>query len=234
MNGAALLSLQHLDSELEQLAGRRRRLAEHAVLAEATAAHRAWSDEVAKHRQIADEAAAAIAGAETDGAALDAKQARLEAQLKTVIAPREAEALMSEIAGLKSRHSDLDDVELEAMERQADAETAIASLELDEGRLADAVADATAALDAVLAELAEEEAGLAGRRAEAATALTASELSLYDALRKRHDGVAIASLDGARCSGCHLDMSPAELDAIKHSTGPDLPDCPQCGRLLVL
>jgi predicted nucleic acid-binding Zn-ribbon protein len=234
MNGAALLSLQRLDSELEQLAGRRRRLAEHAALAEATAAQDAWSAEVAGHRRIADEATEAIVRAEADGAALDAKQARLEMQLKTIISPREAEALMSEISGLKARHSDLDDVELEAMERQAEAEVALNSLQLDEERLATAVAEATAARDAALAELAVEEAALLERRAEAAAALDGSELQLYDALRKRHDGVAIASLDGARCSGCHLDLSPAELDTIRHAAGPDLPDCPQCGRLLVL
>jgi predicted nucleic acid-binding Zn-ribbon protein len=45
--------------------------------------------------------------------------------------------------------------------------------------------------------------------------------------------VAVAKLDGSRCSGCHLDLSRSELDAVKHVGAGEFADCPQCGRLLV-
>lgn len=234
MNGPALLALQRLDTELELLTGRRRRLAEHEVLAQATKAHKAWLDACAALRRIVDEASSTIASAESDGAALDTKQRRLEAQLRTVIAPREAEALMSEIATLRAHHSDIDDVELAAMERSAEAEESLMTLELDEERMTVALAEATTALGAALAILAAEEQDLMTRRAGAAGSLTDAELRAYDSIRARHDGVAISTLDGSRCTACHLDLSPAELDIIRHPTSDDMPDCPQCGRLIAI
>ena len=46
-------------------------------------------------------------------------------------------------------------------------------------------------------------------------ALTAEELAAYDRARQHFDGVAIARLEGHRCHGCHLDLSPAEMDEVK-------------------
>lgn len=234
MNGPALLSLQRLDTELDQIAGRRRRLAEHEAVASATAAVRAWESAVAEQRRTIEAASAAIAEAEAEGHTLDTKQQRLEAQLKTVIAPREAEALMSEIATLRAKHSDLDDAELAEMERQGDAESALAALLADEPRLSGEVAMATEVLDAALAALAAEEAEVRRARDEAAASIEVDDLRHYDEMRARHDGVAIVTISGGRCSGCHLDISRAELDEISRAQGPALPECPQCARLVVV
>ena len=59
-------------------------------------------------------------------------------------------------------------------------------------------------------------------------------LRRYDELRKIHV-VAAASSNGHRCEGCHLDLSAAEIDAVRaESAGGELANCPHCGRLLVL
>src|SRR4029450_10724154 len=104
----------------DQLTARRARIPEVEQLAAATAARDAWQGELdSAQRQLAL-AEEAIAVAQRGGAALTTRPARLEAQLKTVIAPREAEALMHEIDTLKAEHGALDDRELAAMEEQAE------------------------------------------------------------------------------------------------------------------
>ncbi|MFN8024379.1 MAG: C4-type zinc ribbon domain-containing protein [Acidimicrobiales bacterium] len=234
MNGPALLAVQLLDSQLDALDGRRRRLPERAALDTARAAHAAHVAERTRLAGVAAEAGAAVERAEHEGAELDTKQRRLEAQLKTVIAPREAEALMSEIASLKAKHGELDDVELEAMEQQGEAETGLAALAEAEPALLDAVAAAEASLAEAEAGIAAEVADVSARREQAAAALTPDELSTYTSMRARFGGVAIAQLERRTCTGCHVDLSPMEHDQVKSAPAGELPECPNCSRLLVV
>lgn len=234
MNGPALLALQLLDSQLDALEGRRKRLPERAALDGARAAHAAHAAERSRLEAIVADATAAIERAEHDGGELDTKQRRLEAQLKTVIAPREAEALMSEIAQLRAKHGELDDVELEAMERQGEAESALAALAEAEPPLLDAVAAGQAPLAAAEADIAAEVADVSTRRDTAAAALATDELSMYTSMRARYGGVAIAQLERRTCTGCHVDLSPMEHDRVKAAPAGELPECPNCSRLLVV
>jgi predicted nucleic acid-binding Zn-ribbon protein len=234
VNGQALLALQLLDSQLDALDGRRRRLAERAAVEAAATAHAAHVAERARWQTIREEAERSIERAEEDGAALDTKQRRLEAQLKTVIAPREAEALMSEIATLKAKHDELDDVELAAMEQQSEAETALAELAALEPPLLDALAEARSALAAAEAAVDAEATTVRAQRDEASAALDDGDRATYTALRSRFGGVAIAQLDRRSCTGCHVDLSPMELDRVKAAVDGELPECPNCSRLLVV
>lgn len=234
-DGHALLALQLVDSELDQLEGRRRRLAERAALADAQAAHQRWRTQRDTHQAALDAAAAAIAAAEEAGAEIDRKKARLDAQLKTVIAPREAEALMHEIEGLVLRHNELDDNELAAMEDQAAAEGAIAELDAIEPPLLDAIAAAQGHLDDTLASLADEEALLHQRRAAADAALGDADRSLYASALKRHGGIGFCRLERHTCSGCHVDLSQVEYEqVVADAASGELPECPHCARYLVV
>jgi predicted nucleic acid-binding Zn-ribbon protein len=234
MNGPALLALQRLDSELDQIEARRRRLPERARLADATAAHAAHVAERDRLTGEADAAMATVERSEADGADLDRKKARLEAQLKTVIAPREAEALMSQIATIDAQHGELDDRELEAMEQQAQAESALAELAVVEPGLLDAVATAQGELDAVLGALADEEASVRDRRRTAEADLDEADRALYASTTKRHGGVGFATLERHTCTACHVDLSQVEFEAVMAAPKDDLPECPHCGRFLVV
>ena len=229
-----LLELQRLDTLADQLTYRRAHLPERTAAkaaADALAAHRRRRDASVERSQ---ELELAIDALERDGEQLGAQRARLEAQLKTVIAPREAEALMHELATIAERRSGLDDQELEHLEEQsalADAVTA-----LDAG-LPDVEAAARAAATALRVAEAEVDADLAaatGPRAELAARLDASSLDRYERLRARNGGIAVAHLEGNRCSGCNLDLSPAEVDELRAVPAGEFADCPNCGRLLVV
>jgi hypothetical protein len=233
MNGRALLEMQLVDTQLDRLAAERRRLPERSALATATAALTAWTAEQARLQSVVEAATEEIAVAESEGAALDAKRARLEAQLKSVSTERQAEALTHEIDAIKSHHSDLDDRELAAMEAQGDAEAALIALDERHAEIVAAVDAATADLDRVLSRLSAEEATLNERRAAADSGLQPDERSLYAALRTRFGGMGIVQLDGRRCPGCHLDLSATEADQVHHTPPDELPECPHCGRLIV-
>ena len=233
MNGPALLALQLIDSGLEQIEHRRKRLPERAAHADAVAAARAIAARLTALDARFAAAEATIEHAEAESASLTTHRTRLEGQLKTVIAPREAEALMHEIDTLSQRRGEQDDIELAALEEiaVADAERHQATAEQTEQAgvvtaTEAALADADAALDA-------ERDELAGRRPDALAALTNAEVDLYDRMRRQYHGVAVAQLTGATCQGCHLDLSRAELDALRALPADEPGECPQCNRLLV-
>lgn len=233
MNGPALLALQLVDTELDHLASLERRLPEKVAVDAAEGVHRTWRADRARLSAVVDEANAAIAKSEHESAQIDTKRVRLEQQLKTIIAPREAEALMHEIETLRGQRGALDDGELEAMEAQSEAEVAIALLDDQEPTLLAAVSEARAILDEAVAKVGGERGSLGSRRAEAEASLDPGDLATYASLRSRFHGVGFVHLDGRRCTGCHLDLSAGEADVVKWSPADTLPECPHCGRFIV-
>lgn len=229
-----VLDLQAADTIADQLAHRRRLLAERDVLSSANQAMATWERARASTEARLSELAAAVEQAEHDSHEIDVHRERLQKQLRTVIAPREAEALQHEIATLDERRSELDDSELEALEEQTRLEDDMSALLGQERALRHEVADAEGALEVAVAGI---DAALAEARIridEARALVDPALLARYDQLRT-HDQIAAAVLSGTRCEGCHLDLSAHELDeARSEAKDGGLTDCPQCGRLLIV
>ncbi len=114
-----LLALQAVDTQADQLGHRREHSLLRDDLASATAAMRTWEQQRTALRSRIDELGVSIEAAEHRGAELLAHRVRLEQQMKTVIAPREAEALMHEMATLTEQIDELDGQELESLEEQS-------------------------------------------------------------------------------------------------------------------
>lgn len=229
-----LLTLQRIDTEADQLRLRRDRLAERDDLSARAAQMTEWERRRGEMKQRLQELTELIEDEERSGAELTEHRARLEAQLKTVFAPREAEALMHEIATIDERRSALDDQELAALEEQAELDDVLSAHLADEEALRTALGRADDALARACADIDAELATLAARRDDALAALDPAVASRYDTVRSSM-GVAVAALKGSRCEGCHLDLSAAEVDTAKDEAADSgYTDCPQCGRMLIV
>jgi uncharacterized protein len=228
-----LIALQEIDTVIDQLRHRIDRLAERAAVEEATAAvSRLGASRAAAEaeRLAAEEAMAQI---EADSAEVDAHRARLQSQMKTIISPREAEALQREMEVLASRRDGLDDRGLELLDVIGRAEEQAAAALAAEPEAQATLDAATAALTAVVAALEAEIAGLSVRREAAIGDTPAATMSTYESLRRVHAGLAVARLVGPQCTGCHLELSRAEAETVRHVPDGELPDCPSCGRILL-
>jgi uncharacterized protein len=229
-----LLALQDLDSNIDALGHRRVRLAERAALKAAESGLLQIRRQLAAERKRAEDAQLQIEALEKSGQARDAKRARLEKQLKTVIAPREAEALMHEITILNTERSASDDQELELIDIVESAEAAVAEATAGMDAAEFAVEEARQSLAATEAELDQEVADLTVKRTDLASHFDAAIVTRYDRARHRADGVAIARIVNGHCGACHLDLSRAFIDKARHATSSDPVDCEQCGRWLVV
>ncbi len=229
-----LLDLQTIDTSADQLAHRRANSALRDEFTEATKQARQWERErAALVAQIAA-LGESIDAAETRGAELRTHRERLERQLKTVIAPREAEALMHELDGIQAQGDELDVVELEALEQQAALDDQLAEHLRQEEAVTGTLRLADGALAAEVSDIDAELERLAAARVEVRSSIADSLLATYD--RKRAAlGVAVASLVGRQCQGCHLELSAAEIDTVKdEAAATGVTECPECGRLLIV
>jgi predicted nucleic acid-binding Zn-ribbon protein len=229
----ALLDLQALDTEARQLHHRRSHLDELVVAKAARDRVDDWERRRAVVTARLAELDEAIRRSEADAAAIDTHRTRLAAQLRTVISPREAEALQAELATLAARRSDLDDAGLAALDEQVEAEGALEALAAEEPTVRAELAVAAEAVAAAVAEIDARLAELAAARDERRAGIGSDILARYDRLVEHH-GVAISRLVGTHCEGCHLDLSAAELDQVRASAVGGVADCPQCGRMLAL
>jgi uncharacterized protein len=227
-----LLALQAVDTTTDQLTHRRSHLPELEVATAARAARADWERRRDEIERRLDALTVEIESAEHDSGEIDRHRDRLNAQLRTVYAPREAEALQHEIKSLSDRRSQLDDRGLNALEQQSTLDDERASHVRLEPAVSAALDAAEEALASAMAEIDRHLAELDGRRAGMRAELPPQLLTRYDHLRAQL-GVAVARLVGSRCDGCHLDLSAAEVEAAKAVDRAELADCPQCGRLLV-
>ncbi len=229
-----ILELQAADTMADQLRHRREHLPEREQLQASKNALVRWNEVRMVTANASRSSPPSSSRRKRTRRAIDTHLERLNQQMKTVIAPREAEALQHEIATLKQRRSELDDVELNTLEEQAGAEEELQALLDQEGVLTETYIAADKEANAAETDIDGELARVAVRLTSLREAVDKKILKRYDRFREQHL-IAAATLAGSRCEGCHLDLSAAEVDTVKESVAEGgLADCPQCGRLLAV
>lgn len=232
----ALLDLQALDTSIDQHKHRRATLPERSALEQID---RSAEETLSALRELTgarDLVAERQDKLESELAASETRSAEVSRRLYSgeVSASRELQAMSEELDSLKARTSGIEDQLLEVLEEREPLDRQVESHESDLGRLGAereagqrALAEAEALVDSEIAEL-------DGRRGEVVARIPESLIAQYERLRSRLGGVAVASLAGNRCDGCHLTLPATELDRIRHLAPGELLTCDQCGRILVV
>jgi predicted nucleic acid-binding Zn-ribbon protein len=231
----ALLGLQDADTALDQLRHRRSHLPPRAELS-AIEQEMAGLDQAAGEAGTArDQVAEQQARAEAELAAIEERAEAVNRRLYggTVTASRELQAMAADVESLKARASVIEDQVLELMEVREPLEADLAALASKREALDARRQEAAAALAVAEADVDQEMTRLAEGRAQAARSVPADLQTVYDRLRTRLGGVAVARLVGNHCDGCHLTLPAMELDRIRHLPEGEVLTCEQCGRILV-
>ncbi len=229
-----LLDLQAIDTALGQLAHRRASLPQVAELDKVARVIAAADDERIRAQVAVDDLDRDIARMERDVEQVRARAARDQSRLDAGTGPaRELEALQHEIASLARRQSELEDVELDLMEKR---ESAVAALTDVLARLEAARAhrvELEAARDLALADIAKQEEFRRSGRAPLATDLPADLISLYDRIRESSGGIGAALLRAGRCEGCRLELAGMQRAEVRAAAPDEVVRCEECRRILV-
>lgn len=232
---ADLLPLQELDTKAMQLRHRREHLELRSELAaeqERLAGERGAVEEIKArlhvirrsekeaedHASLVEDRARAVEAAMYDGSITD---------------PKELGALQTELAQLRSNQGDFETTALELMEQADPIEEELARAEADVSATESRINGIGERITVAEAEIDAELEDVLTRRDETGRGIDGDLVSLYESLRGRPGGVAVAVMDGRRCGGCHLEIPSAQAEAIRGATKPADMACPECGCLLV-
>ena len=163
-----------------------------------------------------------------DRAARD--QTRLDSGTGTA---KDLQALQHELQSLSRRQAELEDVEIEIMERAEAVEAEVARLEGKHTELAVKLEEATAAHDAALADLDSEAARVAAPRADVVAGVGEDLVGLYEKIRAASGGTGAAALSHRRCGGCRLELNSVDMSRIKGAPDDEVLRCEECRRILV-
>ena len=232
---ARLLDLQADDTRLSQIAHRRRTLPEAQSLAELDTRIQRNADELVAAETIASDLAGELDRAEADVEVVRERSRRDQGLLDsgTIGDPKQLQSLQHEMQSLARRQSELEDVELEIMERVEGARAAVAHLQTEGARLETERAIVAETVDRLMGELASEQAGVEADRADVAAQIPADLLTLYEKIRADHGGVGAAHLHRGSCQGCRLELPPHELERIRAAAADEVMRCEECRRILV-
>ncbi|HEY7269778.1 MAG TPA: C4-type zinc ribbon domain-containing protein [Dehalococcoidia bacterium] len=164
---------------------------------------------------------------------LDAKIVPLEKKLYdgSVRNPKELTDLQKEDQILKGHRGELDDRGLQLMERLEEATQSLEAAKVRATELEQAwrqdVRDLTATRERAAAEMAR----LDEERSRRTAGMDRSVLGLYDNLRPKKAGRAVARVERGACQGCRLSLPTHIVQRTRSASA--IVQCPSCERILV-
>jgi uncharacterized protein len=157
-------------------------------------------------------------------------QARLDAGQGSA---KDLQALQHELVSLARRQSELEDLELEVMERSEALDARVVQLDADREQLAGRLAALESQRDAALTDLAAEETTLGSGRADIVAGIGAELAALYEKIRASSGGLAAAELKHRRCGGCRLELNNVDLSRIRSAAQDEVVRCEECRRIMI-
>lgn len=228
-----LLDVQAIDTALAQLAHKRKNLPELAQLDKLAREISARSDERVRAQVDVDDLDRDIAKQEREVDTVRQRLAKDRQRLDEGRLPaRELTAIQHEVGALQRRQSDLEDVEIELMERREQAQ---ATLDGIEARLQDAGKerdDMEGAKDQKLAEITRDAEWKASARKPLIADLPAELVTLYEKIREG-GGIGAALVRHGRCGGCRLELAGADRGRVKAAPADEIVRCEECRCIMV-
>jgi len=225
-----LYELQQVDQALD--AARRRVREIDAQLVESAALRAARDAERALHEKLAH-LHGRVKDLELQSATLDNKIKSAEDRLYSgaVKNPKELSDLQKDAASLRRQKSGAEDVLLEAILDSEQTEQAYQAARAELARLEDEARSQQAALLDERARVSASAASAETERAALRAQITSPDLAVYDQLRAKKHGQAVATLDDGVCGVCGVQPSANKLAHLRRDD--ELFPCGNCERILL-
>jgi predicted nucleic acid-binding Zn-ribbon protein len=229
-----LLDLQAIDTRLDQLAHARSHLPQLAELADLQAKARLIDDQLVRSRTELGDVQREVAKAEADVQLVRDRATRDRARLDAGTgSAKDLQAITHELTSLARRQGELEDIELEVMERAEAAESDVAELERGRAELTERLTALEAARDEAFARLDREAAEIGGPRPSVVDEVGEDLVALYEKIRAANGGTGAAALRQRRCGGCQLELNPVEIQRLRVAPDDEVLRCEECRRILV-
>jgi predicted nucleic acid-binding Zn-ribbon protein len=230
-----LLDLQALDSALDRLAHKRKTLPQIVEIAKLDGLLDTLRGDIVLAQTAVDDLQHDLDKAESDIEQVRQRKDRDEKHLNSgaVTQPKQLEELQHEVATLTKRQADLEDAELEVMERMEEAQARLAELLASRTEHETARGLMVDEREAAFLEIDEEAEAATKERAVVAAEIPADLLALYEKIRASEGGIGAAAIARGRCEGCHLDLMNNEKTEYRNAPTDEVLRHESCGRIVV-
>ncbi len=229
-----LLDIAEQDARLAQLTHRRRTLPEHAEIERLNAQRGTLRDRIVIAETESSDIAREVAKAEIDVEQVRARSSRDSERLDSgaITSAKELESLQHEIGSLARRQAALEDIELEILERQEDANRVLAELRQETTDIDEQLAAATARRDTAIDEMDKDAGFVSEGRASLGGSVSAELLALYEKIRAKQTPAA-AALRRGQCGSCQMQINSTELGEVRAAAPEVVLRHEDCGAILV-
>ncbi|MHC5796070.1 zinc ribbon domain-containing protein [Lacisediminihabitans sp. FW035] len=229
---AHLLELQALDTRIQQLEHKAKMLPQLAVIAGLESESTALRVETLSATGALEDAKRELGRIESDVALVEARITRDTDRLQASSSVKDVAGLESELAGLRRRQLELEEIELGVMERVEELESAVRSLRGRHDELQERIAGIVAEKDESLGGLTSERTHAAANRSTIAAKLPEDLLALYERQRARY-GQGASLLRGGVSEASGLKLNEFDMAAIRAAAPDDVLICPESSAILV-
>ena len=226
-----ILRLAQLDQELSVGSAQLRHLREGAEISAIRTELIQSSERLLEGRTELENITAELKRSESDIELVEKRIAQDNERLLTVSSHKDADGITHELVSLKARLSNLEDVELEIMERRDAATAALESLTAERAEISQRLAEAEAAAEAEIVKLQSGLTLVAGERKSVQESLTSELYELYE--KKASRGVAAGRLINRDCDACRIALTSAAYEDVIATAQDEIATCPNCQAILV-
>ncbi|MEX1080256.1 MAG: hypothetical protein WED09_14265 [Homoserinimonas sp.] len=227
-----LLDLQALDTKLQQLGHQAKSLPELAVIALLSAEAETTRAKLRTESGTAEDARLELGRIEADVAVVEARIKRDTERMDTATSVKDIAGLEHELAALRKRRDDLEEIELGVMEALEEREQAVARTQAALADLEAQIAAREQERDASLAGVNSERGHTEANRAIIAGKLPDDLLALYERQRDRY-GFGASLLQGGVSLASGVKLNASDLSAIRTAAPDDVLICPDSQAILV-
>ncbi|CCQ16091.1 putative uncharacterized protein [Rhodococcus sp. AW25M09] len=230
---ASLLELAGVDTELSQIAHRRKSLPEQQEVDKLETERTTRKDAAVTVQISMDDLDRDIRKLEGEVDAVRQREARDKKMLESgTIAPKQMTELQHELGSLERRQGILEEELLEVMEQREASERDYEHAGAQLTQIEDELVDAGRRRDDAVADLDAAEKRSAERRDALASGQPADLLALYEKQRAL-TGRGAALLQARRCGACRIELDRNEIASIANQPADALIRCSECNAILV-
>lgn len=230
---ASLLEMAGVDTELSQIAHRRKSLPEQQEVDKLETERTTRKDAAVTVQISMDDLDRDIRKLEGEVDAVRQREARDKKMLESgTIAPKQMTELQHELGSLERRQGILEEELLEVMEQREASERDYEHAGAQLTQIEDELVDAGRRRDDAVADLDVAEKRSAERRESLASGLPADLLALYEKQRAL-TGRGAALLQARRCGACRIELDRNEIASIANKPADALIRCSECNAILV-
>jgi len=226
-----LFALQETDQALDRFQARLSEIEAQLVESEELVSAR---EAVEERRRVVEELRSHLSGAETTVEDVRAKAAEVESKLYggKVTNPKELSDLDADLRSIKHLIATREDTLLALLVEIDEADKQLGSANSAYSEIESGWNQEQEALLREKAQIEPEVASLQARREQQAPGIDGPSLRLYQLLRDRHGGRAVARLERGMCQGCRITLPVSFLQ--KARSGIGIVQCVSCERILLV